>query len=899
MFRRPIGLLLLATAILAALFYRSFLTGQALFSNDGPLGIQVADANRLPAAFLGIWNNLNWVGSESGHYSPNISGLIQFVFGPYGYVNFHAPLALLFLAFVTWVFVRELGLGGTAATIVGLAAMLNGNFFSNACWGLSTRALSLAMTFLALTAVHSSFGRFATVKTILAGLAVGLSISEGGDNGAIFSLVVAAYSCWMTMLQMKPLRARLIEAFGRVALMAGVAGILSAQILAVFVSTAVQGIDGTAQTSQSREQRWEWATQWSLPKIETLRVIVPGLFGYRMDSEDGGQYWGAVGQTPDWHKMHNNPHWLREHPGAIARHSGAGEYAGLLVVIIAVWAVVNSRRRSGMDPFSTREQRLIWFWTLVAALTLLLSWGRHAPLYQLVYALPYISTVRNPMKFMHPFHLASLILFAYGLQGILRTYFLSSNLGGKTPFGQWRLWCSRGFQCERIWLTTSIAAVGVAALAYVIISSEQFALAQYLISSAFSHEQAIRIAQFSTREIGLFVSFLFLSLAFLAIVQTGYFAGARAKWGVALLIAILGFDLWRANVPWLRYYDYKIRYAINPVLEVLRNQPFQHRVTMPAFHLGMPFTMMQQYYHAEWLQHHFPYYNIQSLDVAQEPRIPTEKRAYLHTLERDYVRLLTLTNTRYILGLAGQFVETLNDQLDPHQRRFHIHSCFEILTLTNGSPFVRTNETGPFALLEFTGALPRTKLYSQWRLVTDDEASRQLISDVKFSPYETVVVTGDDLELSSSSMISKTNGNSGVDEATIVDYAPTRIIINTRSSGAAMLLLNEKHDPNWTATVDGRSVKIHRANYLMRAVLVPAGEHKIEFSFQPRRVAFWATLSTSIAGLCLTCFLAIPKIQTLLSGYRTQFYLVAIGATRCLRHFKRSIPKDLKTHVRG
>src|SRR6266511_3079871 len=97
-----------------------------------------------------------------------------------------------------------------------------------------------------------------------------------------------------------------------------------------------------------------------------------------MDTANGGQYWGRAGQTPGWQQNHDDTEWSKDHPGAFPRYSGAGEYAGLLVVVIAIWGLAYSLRRS-QGIFSDTERWLVWFWSAAALIALLLSWGYHAP----------------------------------------------------------------------------------------------------------------------------------------------------------------------------------------------------------------------------------------------------------------------------------------------------------------------------------------------------------------------------------------------------------------------------------------------------------------------------------------------------------------------------------------
>src|SRR6185436_10851529 len=81
-----------------------------------------------------------------------------------------------------------------AVSVIGaIAAMLNMNTLSNVAWGLGTRAVSLAAVFLCLAALGKGVGRFYWARCALAGLALGMAVMEGADNGGIYSLYIAAF----------------------------------------------------------------------------------------------------------------------------------------------------------------------------------------------------------------------------------------------------------------------------------------------------------------------------------------------------------------------------------------------------------------------------------------------------------------------------------------------------------------------------------------------------------------------------------------------------------------------------------------------------------------------------------------------------------------------------------
>ena len=866
--RSRISLLLLSLTLILVLgfmFSASFKAGQAHFANDGPLGAQASRIYDLPGAFFGVWSDLYWVGSDSGSYTANFTGLLLWLLGPIYFNKFIVPFALLILGLASGLFFQQLRFKPPVCVLGGLAVALNSNFLSNACWGLSSRALSLAAMFLALAAVQSSFtGRplVRIFKIVLAGLAIGLSVSEGGDNGAIFSLFFAAYVFWAGWHHSPPEEkpfGRVFKAGGKLAVMVAFAFLLASQIVDLFFGFSGRGIAGLDQKAMTKEQKWSFATQWSLPKAESLRVVVPGLFGYRLDTPGGGDYWGGVGQDPAYETTKQG----------FPRHSGAGEYAGVLVVLIAFWALAaslakrpllspslssarsggESARRAGEEAtgvggtiFTESERRMIWFWGMAALLGLLLSWGRHAPFYQFIYALPYFSTIRNPMKFMHPCHLALMILFAYGLQGMWRRYL--EPVAAATTKG--RPAVARAF--EKKWMIGSAVAVAVSVLGFLIFASSQAALARHIGDAGFESQQAAEMARFSARETGWSVFFLAASVVAVLMISKGVFAGARARWAIVVLGVILVWDLARANGPWIQYYDYKEKYANNGVLEVLAKNAHEHRFLMPPLQGDRNFSVYQQIYQVEWLQHQFPYYNIQALDQPQESRKAADKQAYQEALGANFIRLWELTNTRFLGGMAGSFLDALNQQLDPVKKRFRLHTRFSFFQSPSGVIGARVEENGPFALVEFTGALPRAKLYTQWQVSTNEQATLAKLADPAFDPHQAVLVA-DSVPAPDASA---TNAAPGTVE--FASYAPKRIELKAIASAPSVLLLNDKFDPGWKVSVDGKPATLLRCNFLMRGVQVPAGQHTVVFKYQPTSRIFYVSLGATLLGLALCGF---------------------------------------------
>ncbi len=69
--------------------------------------------------------------------------------------------------------------------------------------------------------------------------------------------------------------------------------------------------------------------------------------------------------------------------------------------------------------------------------------------------------------------------------------------------------------------------------------------------------------------------------------------------------------------------------------------------------------------------------------------------------------------------------------------------------------------------------------------------------------------------------------------AKILQYLPNRVEIEVTGESPGFLVLTDIWFPGWRCFVDGRASKLYRANYMFRAVEVPAGTHRVEFRFNP------------------------------------------------------------------
>ena len=85
----------------------------------------------------------------------------------------------------------------------------------------------------------------------------------------------------------------------------------------------------------------------------------------------------------------------------------------------------------------------------------------------------------------------------------------------------------------------------------------------------------------------------------------------------------------------------------------------------------------------------------------------------------------------------------------------------------------------------------------------------------------------------------------------LTSYEPNRLVYETSSAKDGVVVFSEIYYPGWQATIDGQPVDIARADYILRAMNVPAGNHTIEMWFDPQSLHLTESIAYAAMALLL------------------------------------------------
>jgi hypothetical protein len=145
----------------------------------------------------------------------------------------------------------------------------------------------------------------------------------------------------------------------------------------------------------------------------------------------------------------------------------------------------------------------------------------------------------------------------------------------------------------------------------------------------------------------------------------------------------------------------------------------------------------------------------------------------------------------------------------------------------------------PF-LYENPAALPRARRLARAEPTpADPQAALERLVDPSFDPRTTVLL--DPLPAEAAGLDASPDPEATT--AFEVDE-PEHVVIRTRGSRPAVLVLADAFYPGWQARLDGAPTPLLRADTAFRAVLVPPGTHRVEMRYRPRSFRLGVGLAT-------------------------------------------------------
>ncbi len=99
--------------------------------------------------------------------------------------------------------------------------------------------------------------------------------------------------------------------------------------------------------------------------------------------------------------------------------------------------------------------------------------------------------------------------------------------------------------------------------------------------------------------------------------------------------------------------------------------------------------------------------------------------------------------------------------------------------------------------------------------------------------------------------------NDSTAKATLTDYAPNNLKYDVSSKNGGVVVFSEIYYPEWTATVDGQPAEVGRVNYVLRAINVKPGNHKVVLDFHPKSITTTETVSYIASALLILAIILL------------------------------------------
>ena len=460
----------------------------------------------------------------------------------------------------------------------------------------------------------------------------------------------------------------------------------------------------------------------------------------------------------------------------------------------------------------------------IAVLGILLALGGHTPFYRLVYLIPGVAKFRAPSMFFIFAQFALAILAAYVFQ-----YIVDDNNRDKLL----KFLYKTGGVIAAVFLIVLVAQNGLYSSLY-----NHF---RQVYASIMPHQQLMQKLTNFKNNYPSFISGMIFNFILLS-VMLGILVGFK-KWEKGFyylfftLVFLLFLDTYRINKNYVSVEPFSQFNTKSSVVEYLTEQKGVFRV-LPLFwqHSGDDYLMQ---------------YHLESAGGAGSNQLKSYQKLIgaEHTVMFNPMNLMNnnvaaLINAKYIISPNLPPDKDLNKY--PPQTRVLINRLKAFTENDSMKPRVASFQR--FGIFYNKRALNRFSLIHKV-IKADNNTVLSLIKSPDFSLSDSAVVSSD--------IYIRNNGKGSV---TVEKYTPNKIELNVDTDSSALLLALNNYYPAWKVKIDGKKSDVIKADFSFQGVVVPAGNHKVEFYFSSvyERLGLWISLLTLIllfATIVLDVFL--------------------------------------------
>ncbi|MBE0648194.1 MAG: hypothetical protein IH596_10460 [Bacteroidales bacterium] len=249
----------------------------------------------------------------------------------------------------------------------------------------------------------------------------------------------------------------------------------------------------------------------------------------------------------------------------------------------------------------------------------------------------------------------------------------------------------------------------------------------------------------------------------------------------------------------------------------------------------------------------------------EKPFTPTEAdQQILQDNDPDY-RVFNLTVNTFNDASTSYFHKSIGGYHGAKLRRYQelienqiSKQNMSVLNMLNTKYFILPGEDRKPTAQRNYDALGHAWFVEGYKLV--DDADQEMEAITIFNPGDTAIID----KRFESALSSYSPGRDSASFIELKSYAPNDLVYEYETNKEALAVLSEIYYPKgWNAYVDGNLTPHFRANYVLRAIILPAGTHSLEFKFEPTVyvVGEKVSLISSLVLIVLVLLLGLFEIR--------------------------------------